>query len=173
MLDIPFQHQTENTKYDMCCCSASQCCCGCTSWKAGIIIWAMIDAIINIGATIVPLTLIGPGFHIWGFGVGLVDIMLAVGAHIGNTGLMSVWLVFIVIHIICSWTVLPLLVSKNRRCPKSQQVQSVEFSNVAADGAKKNQNFQNLLAKKSSNCFEDSPPRFDEKQTSVHCSLNM
>jgi hypothetical protein len=98
----------------MCCCDVRQCCCGCTNLKVGIIIWAIIDAVINFVACIVPLITYGSGAHLWGFVVVGTDIMGAAGANAGNTCLLTFWLIIQMIHIVflfCAWALLPILVS--------------------------------------------------------------
>ena len=98
----------------MCCCFVTQCCCGCTDLKVGVIIWAIIDAIINLSLTIFALTAAGAKYtNWWGFLVLVVDIILAIGAHTSNTGLMLVWQVVMMINIVIlfiMWLVVPLLV---------------------------------------------------------------
>ena len=98
----------------MCCCFVTQCCCGCTDLKVGVIIWAIIDAIINLSLTIFALTAAGAKYtNWWGVLVLVVDIILAIGAHTSNTGLMLVWQVVMMINIVIlfiMWLVVPLLV---------------------------------------------------------------
>ena len=101
----------------MCCCFVTQCCCGCTDRKVGVIIWAIIDAIIQLswtGLNIFALTAAGAKYtNWWGVLVLVVDIILAIGAHTSNTGLMLVWQVVMMINIVIlfiMWLVVPLLV---------------------------------------------------------------
>ena len=98
----------------MCCCFVTQCCCGCTDLKVGVIIWAIIDAIINLSLTIFALTAAGAKYtNWWGVLVLVVDFILAIGAHTSNTGLMLVWQVVMMINIVIlfiMWLVVPLLV---------------------------------------------------------------
>ena len=107
----------------MCCCYVTQCCCGCTNLKVGVIIWAIIDAIINLSwtsLTIFALTAAGAKYTNW-LGVLVthfvlllvVDFILAIGAHTSNTGLILVWQVVMMINIVIlfiMWLVVPLLV---------------------------------------------------------------
>ena len=99
----------------MCCCFVDQCCCGCTDLKVGVIIWAIIDAIINLSLIVFIVTAAGAKFvNWWGVVVMLVDFILAIGAHLSNTGLILVWQVVMMINIVIlfiCWLVVPLLVS--------------------------------------------------------------
>ena len=85
----------------MCCCFVTQCCCGCTDRKVGVIIWAIIDAIIQLswtGLNIFALTAAGAKYTtyqwlgvIFFVVVMVADFILAIGAHTSNTGLILVW----------------------------------------------------------------------------------
>ena len=96
----------------MCCCFVTQCCCGCTNLKVGVIIWAIIDAIINLSLTIFALTAAGAKYtNWWGVLVLVVDFILAIGAHTSNTGLILVWQVVMMINIVIlfiMWMVVPI-----------------------------------------------------------------
>jgi len=85
----------------MCCCYVDQCCCGCTSHNTGVMIWAIIDALLNLAYFVMGLQSIGVGGpHLWSLLVIIADILLAIGAHTSNTGLMIFWLVVMMISII-------------------------------------------------------------------------
>ena len=45
----------------MCCCYVDQCCCGCTSHNTGVMIWAIIDALLNLAYFVMGLQSIGVG----------------------------------------------------------------------------------------------------------------
>ena len=108
----------------MSCCYVTQCCCGCTNLKVGVIIWAIIDAIINLSwtsLTIFALTAARSATVARWLGVLVthfvlllvVDFILAIGAHTSNTGLILVWQVVMMINIVIlfiMWLVVPLLV---------------------------------------------------------------
>ena len=107
----------------MCCCYVTQCCCGCTDRKVGVIIWAIIDAIIQLswtGLTIFALTAADAKYTtyqwlgvIFFVVVMVADFILAIGAHTSNTGLILVWQVVMMINIVIlfiMWLVVPLLV---------------------------------------------------------------
>ena len=95
----------------MCCCYVDQCCCGCSSHKTGVIIWAILDALLNLGYAISGVASIGLGGpHIWSFVVVLADILLAIGAHTSNTGLIIVWLVVMMISIVLLFILLLLVI---------------------------------------------------------------
>ncbi len=62
----------------MCCCTVVQCCCGCTHIKTGIIIWAVVDIVINVvfgGANIG----VGNFAGVWCIIMLVMDILLAIG----------------------------------------------------------------------------------------------
>ena len=92
----------------MSCCYVTQCCCGCTNLKVGVIIWAIIDAIINLSLTcltIFVLTEAGVKFNecwpaFWWFGAALNDFFLVIGVHISHTGLIQLWQVDMMINIV-------------------------------------------------------------------------
>ena len=99
----------------MCCCFVAQCCCGCTSLKQGVITWAIIDALVNLGMIIFAVSAAGATYvNWWGVLVLVADILLAFGAHNSNTGLMLVWMIVMMINIVILfifWLVVPFLVS--------------------------------------------------------------
>ena len=99
----------------MCCCFVTQCCCGCTSLKVGVMVWAIIDALVNLFMIIFAVTSAGAKFvNWWGILVLVVDFVLAIGAHLENTGLMLVWQIVMMINIVIlfiMWLVIPVVVN--------------------------------------------------------------
>ena len=99
----------------MCCCFVTQCCCGCTSLKVGVMVWAIIDALVNLFMIIFAVTTAGAKLvNWWGILVLVVDFVLAIGAHLENTGLMLVWQIVMMINIVIlfiMWLVIPFVVN--------------------------------------------------------------
>ena len=76
----------------MCCCDVTSCCCGCNSLQRGTIIWAIIDAILNLIffiATAAPLGGFSPTWIC--FFMIFWDILLALGAHFRKSGKAHFW----------------------------------------------------------------------------------
>ena len=99
----------------MCCCTVFQCCCGCTSHKTGVIIWALIDALVNIAYVVYPIVALKApyGPHLWGVLILIADLLLALGAEKGNTCLIVLWQIIMMIQIILLfilWIVVPFLI---------------------------------------------------------------
>jgi len=64
-------------------------------------IWAILDALMNLSYFVMGFNSIGVGGpHLWSMLVILADILLAIGAHTSNTGLMVFWQVIMMISII-------------------------------------------------------------------------
>ena len=101
----------------MCCCYVDQCCCGCTDQKTGIGIWAVIDAVLNVGFVIfLGLTAGIGGPQVWNIILIVADVLLAIAALMKNpiTGLMIFWQIIMMIEIVIlffCWLLIPILVS--------------------------------------------------------------
>jgi len=64
-------------------------------------IWAILDALMNLSYFVMGFNSIGVGGpHLWSMLVILADILLAIGAHTSNTGLMVFWQVIMMISIL-------------------------------------------------------------------------
>ena len=84
----------------MCCCYVDQCCCGCSSHKAGVIAWAIIDLIVNLVFFSGFAVLGGGAAFIWGLFIIIADICLIFGASKSNPCLMLFWMVVSMINIV-------------------------------------------------------------------------
>ena len=100
----------------MCCCHVDQCCCGCTDQKTGVMVWAIIDMVLNIGTVIfygATVGIVGP--QLWTILIILADFLLIFGAWKLNTGLMMIWQIIMMIQIVLlfiCWLAVPIMVRR-------------------------------------------------------------
>ena len=97
-------------------CHVDQCCCGCTNQKTGVLIWAIVDIVLNIIAVIFYSATIGTNtIAIWLIIIIIADFLLIFGGWKLNTGLMLLWqiinMIQIVLLFVC-WLVIPIMVKK-------------------------------------------------------------
>lgn len=63
----------------MCCCTVPTCCCGCTSMKTGLLIYAFLDALVQILFGVLLVLLKVPFLGAAPFIMAIIDIFLAIG----------------------------------------------------------------------------------------------
>ncbi len=102
----------------MACCKVTKCCCGCISLKVGIGIWAILDAIFQITAGALSITVLKIEYvhgSIWVFILGIADLLLAFAAFKNKATLILAWQILMLIHTISLyilWILFPIWVVK-------------------------------------------------------------
>merc|ERR1711994_1023529 len=84
----------------MCCCTVPTCCCGCTPMKKGLLIYAIIDAFVELLFGILFVLIKIPVLGFWPFLMIIIDIVLAIGIHKENQCMVLIWMVFAMLYII-------------------------------------------------------------------------
>jgi len=84
----------------MCCCTVPTCCCGCTSMRTGLLIYAILDALVQILFGVLLVLLKIPFLGAAAFIMAIIDFILAIGIQIRNQCLLLLWMIFAMLYII-------------------------------------------------------------------------
>ena len=66
----------------MCCCTVPTCCCGCTSMRTGLLIYAILDALVQILFGVLLVLLKIPVLGAAAFIMAIIDFILAIGKRL-------------------------------------------------------------------------------------------